>query len=130
MNRWCGWEIGWGLFHLRPRQAFRRLGRGWIEAGLGSPDGGQAVPVRYYAPRTFARAFEPYFRLRTVWGLPVFLPPPYLVAFWDHHPALMARLDGAERRWRDRRPFSALGDHFLVVLERTEAAPIERSDGQ
>ena len=29
MNRWCAWEIAWGLARLRPREAARRLGRGW-----------------------------------------------------------------------------------------------------
>jgi SAM-dependent methyltransferase len=129
MNRWCGWEIAWGLLHLRPRQAFRRLRREWIEAGLASPDGGGAVPVRYYTPRTFARAFEPYFRLRSLRGLPVLLPPPYLDAFWHRHPGLMARLEGADRRWRGRWPFSALGDHLLINLERTGSVPVERSEG-
>lgn len=118
MNRWCGWEIGWGLMHLKPRYAFRRLRRRWTQAGLAVPDGTQAVPVRYHTARAFACAFAPYFEPRRVSGWPVFLPPPSLDPFDGRFPTLRARLEGAEKRWRGRWPLSALGDHFLIVLER------------
>jgi hypothetical protein len=118
MNRWCAWEIGWGLLHLRPRQAFRRLRRGWLAAGLASPEGRLAVPTRYYSPGSFARHLAPAFRVRQVRGLPVLLPPPYLARLFERHPALFARLERIERRCRDRFPCRSLGDHFLMVLER------------
>jgi ubiquinone/menaquinone biosynthesis C-methylase UbiE len=118
MGRWCAWEIAWGLVHLRPRQAFRRLGQDWIGAGLASPGGTLSVPVRYYTPGAFARAFKPHFRVHLARALPVFLPPPYLDHLLERHPALLARLAGLERRWRDRFPFYLLGDHFLLVMER------------
>jgi ubiquinone/menaquinone biosynthesis C-methylase UbiE len=118
MGRWCAWEIAWGLLHLHPRQAFRRLGQNWIGAGLASPEGTLSVPVRYYTPRSFARAFEPHFRVSTARGLPVFLPPPYLDHLLDRHPSLFTRLVWAERALRDRFPFYLLGDHFLVIMER------------
>jgi SAM-dependent methyltransferase len=125
MGRWCAWEILWGLVHLRPRQAFRRLGPDWIGAGLASPDGSLSVPVRYYTPRAFARAFKPHFRVGTARGLPVVLPPPYLDHLLERHPWLFTRLMSLERGLRDRFPFHSLGDHFLLVMERrdAEAAP-------
>ena len=119
MNRWCAWEIVWGLFHLKPGLAFRRLGKGWIQAQLASPDGAVSVPVRYYSPRDFARACSPHFRVRAIRGLPVLLPPPYLAALMVRRPRLLGRLERAERKWRERWPLSGLGDHFLMVLERT-----------
>lgn len=118
MGRWCGWEMAWGLLHLRPRQAFRRFGQNWIGAGLASPGGTLSVPVRYYTPRSFARAFEPYFRVSATRGLPVFLPPPYLGHLLERHPALLPRLARVERALSARFPFYLLGDHFLVVMER------------
>lgn len=120
MGRWCAWEIVWGLVHLRPRQAFRRLGQDWIGAGLASPGGTLSVPVRYHTPGSFARAFEPYFRVRATLGLPVFLPPPYLDHLLERHPALVPRLIRLERGLRHRFPFYLLGDHFLLVLERLD----------
>jgi ubiquinone/menaquinone biosynthesis C-methylase UbiE len=119
MNRWCAWEIGWYLLRLRPRQAFRRLGKGWLPAGLASAGGSLAVPVRYYSPPGFARFFAPHFRVQKVHALPILLPPPYLAHLFDRKPALFARLETLERRLRGRFPFYALGDHFLIVLVRT-----------
>jgi SAM-dependent methyltransferase len=121
MNRWCAWEIGWGLVHLQPRQAFRRLKRGWLDAGLAAPGERLSVPTRYYSPGSFARPFAPAFRVERVRGLPVLLPPPYLGHLLDRYPATFARLEGLERRVRDRWPFSGLGDHTLLVLVREEA---------
>ncbi len=122
MNRWSGWEIGWGLTHLRPWHAFRRMCRGWTQASLSASGGTQAVPVRYYTPQAFARAFAPHFALRRVFGWPVFLPPPSLDPIVGRLPTLRTWLESAERRWQGRRPFCALGDHFLIVLERAGAA--------
>jgi hypothetical protein len=118
MNRWCMWEIGWGLLHLRPSQAFRRLRTDWIEAGLASQQGRLAVPTRYYSPCGFAHLFEPSFRTKQVRGLPVLLPPPYLGHLLDRYPVAFSRLEGIERRLRDRYPFSGMGDHALLIMIR------------
>jgi SAM-dependent methyltransferase len=118
MNRWCVWEIGWGLVRLRPWQAFRRLKHGWLDAGLASPQGRLSVPTRYYSPRSFARYFEPSFRVQLVRGLPVLLPPPYLGHLLDRYPFAFARLESIERRLRDRYPFSNMGDHSLLIMVR------------
>ena len=119
MNRWCLWEVTWGLVHLRPREAFRRLARGWTQAGLAAPEGRLSVPTRYYSPRTFVRAFAPHFQLQSVRGLPALLPPPYLDHLPERYPALFARLKALDDRLRNRFPFHSLGDHFLVTLVRT-----------
>ena len=118
MNRFCAWEIAWGLVHLRPKQAFRRLAGSWIEAGLASPEGRLTVASRYYGPRGFARAFAPHFRLQRVRAFPVLIPPPYLSHLWDRAPTLFARLENSERRLSALFPFSHLGDHSLLVLTR------------
>lgn len=120
MNRWCLWEIAWGLLHLRPREAFRR-GGGWKVAGLASPTGSLSVPVRYYGPRDFVRAFKPQFSLQRMIALPVILPPPYQTSLVERHPRLFALLEVVECRVRGSFPFYYLGDHFVVVLIRRSA---------
>jgi SAM-dependent methyltransferase len=119
MNRWCLWEVAWGLVHLRPREAFRRLATGWTQAGLAAPEGRLSVPTRYYSPRTFIRAFAPHFQLQSVRGLPALLPPPYLDHLPERHPVLFAWLEALDSRLRSRFPFHSLGDHFLVTLVRS-----------
>lgn len=79
------------------------------------------MPVRYYTPRTFVRAFAPQFTLKEVKSLPFVLPPPYLSHLVDRWPALLDRGQHIERRLSARFPFHSLGDHFLVVLERARA---------
>lgn len=123
MNRCCAWEIGWELLHLHPRWAFRRLGKGWLTAGLAAPGGSLPVPVLYYTPRGLMRLLAPQFRMRAVFGLPVLLPPPYLAHLLDRHPAPFSRLQRIERFLRGRFPFHTLGDHFLLVATRTGPAP-------
>jgi hypothetical protein len=118
MNRWCAWEIAWGLLHLRPREALRRLARAGVDAGLAAPGGRLSVPTRYYSPRALARAFAPHFELHRVRALPVLLPPPYLAHLVARRPQALARLARLERRVRDRFPFHSLGDHTLLVLAR------------
>jgi ubiquinone/menaquinone biosynthesis C-methylase UbiE len=122
MNRWCAWEMMWGLAHLRPGEAFRRLRPGWTGAGLAGPDGRLEVPTRYYALQELVQAFSPHFRVRLVRGLPVVLPPPYLARLWGRFPRVFVRLESVERMVRDRFPFNRLGDHALVVLERETGA--------
>jgi ubiquinone/menaquinone biosynthesis C-methylase UbiE len=119
MSRWCAWEIGWGLLHLRPRQALRRIGAGWIGAGLASPQETLSVPVQFYNPGAFATAFAPWFTLRRIRGLPVAVPPPDLGRSMAAHPVLFRRLKKLDRAARDRSPFCALGDHFVVALQRS-----------
>jgi SAM-dependent methyltransferase len=118
MNRSCAWEMLWDLAHLRPRWAFRRWRRGWVEAGLASPQGRQTVPTRYYSGREFAQCFAPHFRLVRIRGLPVFLPPPYLADLLAERPGLLRRLAGLERLLAHRRPFRLLGDHTVLVMSR------------
>lgn len=128
MNRWCAWEIGWELLHLHPRWAFRRLGKGWLQAGLASPGGSLPVPVLYHTPRSLRRALAPQFQIQTVVGLPVLLPPPYLAHLLDRRSALFSRLQRPERFLRRHFPFHTLGDHFLLVAIRTKRPPEPRQE--
>ncbi len=122
MGRICAWEIAWGLLRLRPREALRRLPRGWLQARMsaGPGEAPSTMPVRYYTPGEFARAWAPYFRPDVTLGYPVIIPPPYLAG---RFPRAAQRLAGLERRVRGWPGFRSLGDHFLMILRRTEAEP-------
>ena len=117
MNRVCAWEIGWGLLRLRPRQATRRLRRGWVHARMsGAPgDSPSTVPVRYYSPGEFARTFAPDFSIVAVAGFPVLIPPPYLARRFPGSPQ---RVGGIERRLRTWPLLRSIGDHFWIALRR------------
>ncbi len=120
MNRWCVWELALGFARLRSREATRRLGKGWRTARMSAAAGEAAseIAVRYFTPGEFARLFRPYFRLETCLGYPVVIPPPYTAARW---PDAARRFGGLERRVRAWPGLRSLGDHFLLVLRRTDA---------
>lgn len=116
IGRWCPWEIG--VFAIRGawRRATVRLSRRPVPVPL---EGG-TVWTQYYSPREFAAPFAragfTTIYLRT---LSLFAPPPYLDAFATRHPVLTARLrrlDDLVGAWRIAR---ALGDHFVIVLQRS-----------
>lgn len=124
MNRVCAWEIFWELIRLHPRQAVRRLGRGWQTAHMSAGPGEPAteLPVRFYSPGAFAAAIGPAFRTEQIVGYPVLIPPPYLAG---RLPQAVGRLASLERRLSGRPPLRSLGDHFLIVMRRkpTENPP-------
>ena len=78
--------------------------------------------MRYYSPSSISRIFEAAgfarVELRT---LGLFVPPPYMHAFADRHPAFVAVLQRIEDRiggWPGAR---SCGDHFLIVLRKKGA---------
>src|SRR5262249_9753739 len=112
-NRWCLFElVGYGLTLQFPRAVGRR--------GSPVPVGASrfCVDVYAYTPGEVIHAFGTGFDPGPMEGVPVLLPPsdltPYAERFARHFDRLAAIDASFGRRW----PFSALGDHFLVVLTR------------
>lgn len=116
IGRLCPWEIAVYLSRGDLRRAALRFRRGPVAVPL--KDG--TVWTQYYSPRVFTRVFEAAgFSARLQRGMGVIAPPPYLEAWASRHPALAARLlrwDAAVSGWPGVR---AMGDHFLVVLQRS-----------
>ena len=123
MNRYYVLEALWHLLHGQPRQATRR----WLGEASASISAGLLVTMRtwYHTPTAFARAFQPAFRFIDCRALTLLLPPPYLAKLWHKHAAAVQCLQVWEERLAGRWPFYALGDHFLMVLERNSSNPQE-----
>ena len=105
----------------RPRAAFRRLGSAPAPARLG----GETFTVTYPAPGTLAREFAPWFRLRGIRGIGVFVPPSGAEPAASRFPRLLGALEALDRVFG--RPLAFLGDHVLLDFERTDASADERS---
>ena len=83
------------------------------------PLDGRTVWTRYFAPRQFEAIFAAAGMTRvSLRALGLFLPPPYLQAYADRHPALIAGLQRLEDRAGGWPGLRAWGDHFLVVLRK------------
>jgi hypothetical protein len=104
------------LARRNPAAATRRLARGEVEARLG----GRRFTVRYHRPAEVERAFAPWFRLRRMRGIGVFVPPSAAEPWISRHPRLLGALERLDRA--AAAPLARLGDHVLFHLERTDAA--------
>jgi hypothetical protein len=109
---WAPGEVVTLLLRGQPRAAFRRFSRGPVSARLG----GQEFVVSYPRPAEFARAFAPWFRLRRVIGIGVFVPPSSAEPAISRCPRILSALETLDRV--AARPLSRLGDHVLLDFER------------
>ncbi|MBI3978713.1 MAG: class I SAM-dependent methyltransferase [Chloroflexi bacterium] len=119
MGPLCPWEVVWQLAHGRPDRAFRRLRPGGVTATIG----GLPLRVCYPSARSLIAAFCPAFRVRTQVGLGILLPPTEAAGLVDRWPGLFDRLARWERRIAGWAPLRSLGDHYVLVLERTTELP-------
>jgi ubiquinone/menaquinone biosynthesis C-methylase UbiE len=115
MGPYCTWEQFWYLVHGNRDKAFRRLKRDGTEARIAD---GVFTHVRYPSVESLARVFSPEFRLKSVRGIGVAVPPSYLETWAQRHPGLFQVCQHADL-WLARFPgIRTLGDHVLVRLRR------------
>lgn len=114
MGRYCPWEMVYyaarGDFHA----ARRRFPRGAVPVNL---DAG-IIWTYYHSPREFFAHFENEFQLVAYRALNLFLPPPYLIRWYERFRkpmALLASLDAALDAVPSLREG---GDHFLMTLRK------------
>jgi SAM-dependent methyltransferase len=115
MGPCCAWEIAWYLAQGKPRKAFRRLRRAGVTARLTDQD---TVRVHYPSVRSIARAFSPEFRLKSVKGIGVTVPPSYVEPWTARFPRwfeLSVQVDALLGRCPGIR---VLADHVLLEFER------------
>lgn len=112
-TRYCLWEILYYLSQGNPRKAFRRF-TGITAAKLGQ----HSFPVYYPTLGALLKSLRPAFRLLSVTGVGVTVPPSYLEPWARRNPRLLGFLEAVDKilcRWPGLR---VLGDHMLVHLER------------
>ncbi len=106
-------EVVVELIKRNPAAAFRRFRSGPAPARLG----GEHFTVWYPRPRDFARAFAPWFRLRSVRGIGVLVPPSAAEPWISRFPRVVNAMEAADRLLSA--PLAYLADHVLLHLERT-----------
>jgi ubiquinone/menaquinone biosynthesis C-methylase UbiE len=115
MGPCCLWEIAWYLAQGNRRKALRRLQRGGVTARLAE---GATVRVRYPSVRLLARTFAPRFRLVSLKGIGVSVPPSYVEGWANRFPRLFdlsIRADSLLGRCPGVRAFA---DHILLEFQR------------
>jgi SAM-dependent methyltransferase len=115
IGRVCPWEIalyGW-------RRDWSRLRVRFSKGFAAVPLDGKTVWTRYYSPSAFTRTFkEAGFERVSLRALGLFTPPPYMDAFASRHPSLVAVLQRLDDSLGAVPGLRAMGDHFLIVLEK------------
>jgi SAM-dependent methyltransferase len=115
IGRVCPWEIALYLARGHWSRAAIRFRRGMVPVPL---DGG-TVWTRYYTPGGFERIFAAAgFTRVSLRTLGLFAPPPFLLAFADRHPRVIAALQRLDARAGGWPGIRAWGDHFLIVLRK------------
>jgi ubiquinone/menaquinone biosynthesis C-methylase UbiE len=116
MGHLCAWEIAWYLAHGNRRKAFRRLNRNGVSAKIAD---GASVQVRYPTTSEIARQFAPQFRVKSVHGIGVAVPPSYVEAWARRHPRLLSLCQRADTILGCTPGLRNFADHILVRLERS-----------
>lgn len=115
MGPYCLWEMIWYVAQGQRDKAFRRFRQVGIAARIADD---AFVHVCYPSVRVLTRAFAPEFRVKSVRGVGVTVPPSYLEPWARRHPQLLhmcERLDS----WVGSVPgVRSLGDHVMVLLQR------------
>jgi len=107
---------------LRPRKAFRRLGKDVPIPITRLPEFRNfVVPTRFYSPARFLLSFTPLFRLRRLLGLQILLPPWNLAGYLERVGPITRFVEALEDRIADKPPFREWGSVFLMELEREPA---------
>jgi ubiquinone/menaquinone biosynthesis C-methylase UbiE len=113
IGQFCPWE--WMLFVSKGQ--WKRAHLRFSSDMVSVPLNGQTVWTRYFMPREFDNIFvRAGFRLISQRALSLFVPPPYMVGFAEHHSKMihfLQQLDDLTGNWPILRNW---GDHFLVVL--------------
>jgi ubiquinone/menaquinone biosynthesis C-methylase UbiE len=111
----CLWEMLWYLAQGNRRKAFRRLHHDGVTARLADE---AFVHVRYPSVKSLAAAFAPEFRLKSVKGIGVAVPPSYVEDWAKRHPNLLRLCERLDAVFGHCPGVRVLADHILVRLQR------------
>jgi hypothetical protein len=112
-TRFCVWEILHYLFQGDGRKAFRRC-RGRAQARMGP----YSLPVYYPTVHSLVRSFGPIFRLRSITGIGVAVPPSYMESWARGNRSIFRICERFDRMACDWPGIRVLGDHMLLQMER------------
>jgi ubiquinone/menaquinone biosynthesis C-methylase UbiE len=117
-TRVCLWEIIWHGAHVNFAKAFRRL-PGSAVAELN----GIAVPVWYPTITGVRDSFSPWFRLRSIRAVGLFVPPSYVESWARKYATVLSCLESLDRVFSVWPVLRGVGDHVLLEFERSYQFP-------
>ena len=123
MGSCCAWETLRYLAQGEGRKAFRRLRREGVSARLAD---GVFVHVHYPSVSKVTRSFAPGFKVKSIKGVGIAVPPSYVEPWAGRHPRLLNLFEHTDSVLGHFPGLRLLGDHILVQLQR-EIHDVERA---
>lgn len=115
MGPYCLWEMIWYLAQANGSKAFRRLNREGVTARIAD---GAFVRVHYPPVRLLVRTFAPEFRLKSLKGIGVAVPPSYIEGWVARFPRMFGFCLRAESVLGRCPGMRAFADHISLRFER------------
>lgn len=112
MPRVCPWELAMA-FKGKFKTAFRRI-KGSARAKVE----GESFTCYYYNPSYVIRALKKEFRLVSLKGVCITVPPEFYLGFAERYPRAFEILKRVDRSIGNSFPFNRMCDHFLVTLRK------------
>lgn len=109
----CPWEII-TLFKGYFRTAFRRFKKQGAIAHLE----GEHFKCYYYDPNYVLKALGQDFKLLSLKGLSITVPPPFIENFMEKHSKAFGMLERIENAVLDKAPFNRWCDHYMITMEK------------
>lgn len=109
----CPWEIAM-LFRGYFKTAFRRF----KTAGANAHLEGTHFKCYYYNPSFVTAQMGQSYKLVSLKGLSITVPPPFIEHFIHRHPKLFRLLEKCENALWDKRPFSSWSDHYIITMQK------------
>jgi hypothetical protein len=114
MNRTCPWEILYYAVRFDFKNVFRRKKPEGIDAALGN----ELVRTYYFSPDQFAGFFEKQFKVKRIYTLGFFTPPPFLIGIYLKLKPIVKLFMKMDNLFKGIFPFNRFGDHFIIVMEK------------
>ena len=114
ISSFSAWETVSFLARGEFKKAFRRQQKDGVLADVH----GEKVWVHYYSPRYVQRCFADYFDVVETYGLNIFSPSPSSTHAYTLLGSFSRYLEKLDDILSSKRPFSSIGDHYVLVLKR------------
>lgn len=115
MGRFCLWEMVSYLARAKPEKAFRRFRQEGVTAQFAQ---GASFRVYYHSVGSVKRAFAPEFRMVSIKGIGILVPPSYLEARARRFPRAFQFAMRADSLLSRCPGVRLMGDHLLLEFER------------
>lgn len=112
MPKICPWEIVMAL-KGKFKTAFRRF-----NTSADAHIEGVHFKCYYYNPSYIKKILQNCFELKSVKGLSITTPPPFVEYFIERHPKAFRILEQMENLVCDKWPFYATADHYIITMQK------------